>query len=361
MTTLYHVANGQLAPVLHKRLSNEDQLQGWIAADPRLIGLDLVVLGREVQTEFGGRIDILGADRDGNLVIVECKRDRTPRDVIAQVLDYASWVSGLSSRDIYELSQRYVGKQFDAAFREAFGIDPPETLNESHSLYIVAGEFDASSRRIVEYLAETHGMAINTAFFDIFEHQGELFLATDWLLDQEEVVQRAESKAKAPWSGLWYYNVGQNDERNWEDMRRYGFIAAGGDRYYSDPLRRLSPGDRVVAYQKQAGYVGYGTVLASSVPAREFQADGKPILELSIQAKGFGHDSDDLDKCEYAVRVEWKKTYLISEAKTFQGVFANQNIVCKLRDQPTLEFLRQVFPLVDAPAANATGVAAGAQ
>jgi hypothetical protein len=39
-----------------------------------------------------------------------------------------------------------------------------------------------ASSRIVEYLAETHGIAINTAFFSTFEHNGETLLATDWLL-----------------------------------------------------------------------------------------------------------------------------------------------------------------------------------
>ena len=29
-------------------------------------------------------------DAEGNLTLVELKRDRTPRDVVAQILDYAS-------------------------------------------------------------------------------------------------------------------------------------------------------------------------------------------------------------------------------------------------------------------------------
>ena len=88
--------------------------------NPQLIGLDVLVLGREVTTESGGRIDILGLDRDGNLVIVECKRDRTPRDVIAQILDYASWVASLSTRQVYEIAQSKLGQRLDLAFEKAF-------------------------------------------------------------------------------------------------------------------------------------------------------------------------------------------------------------------------------------------------
>jgi hypothetical protein len=304
----------------------------------------ILVLGREVSTEFGGRIDILGLDSDGNTVVIECKRDRTPRDIIAQILDYASWIAHLSTRQVHEIAYTKLSKPLEGAFRERFGAELPEALNESHSLVIVAGEFDASSRRIVEYLAEVHDIAINTAFFSVFEHNGETLLATDWLLDQEQVTQRAESKAKAPWSGLWYYNVGQDNARNWEDMRKHSFIAAGGSRYYSDFLKKLSPGDNLFAYQKQAGYVGYGIVTGQPLPCKDFVVDETPILNLPLEAHGTGHDVDDLDKCEYLVAVEWKKTFPLSEAKTFAGVFANQNIVCKLRDTATIEFLRQVFP-----------------
>lgn len=63
-------------------------IEGWIARQPDLLGLDLLMIGRQVNTEFGGRIDLLRIDPDGNLVIIELKRDRTPREIIAQVLDY---------------------------------------------------------------------------------------------------------------------------------------------------------------------------------------------------------------------------------------------------------------------------------
>jgi RecB family endonuclease NucS len=115
MTTLYHVKNGHLAPDTRTRLFNENQLQAWIAENPRLIGLEILVLGREVSTDFGGRIDILGLDRDGNPVVIECKRDRTPRDIIAQVLDYASCIakpSGARTRRIRPVHQNEMSRIF---------------------------------------------------------------------------------------------------------------------------------------------------------------------------------------------------------------------------------------------------------
>ena len=101
--------------------------------------------------------------------------------------------------------------------------------------------------------------------------------------------------------------------------RKYRFIAEGGSLYYSDFLRKLSPGDRVFAYKKQAGYVGFGIVSNPSVPVRDFIVGETPILNLPLKVRGSRHDLDDLDKCEYLVGMEWIKTFPLSEAKTFAG------------------------------------------
>ena len=86
MTTLYKIVGEGLVPVQRKTLANEEMLEGWISNDPSTIGLDVLVVGRQVATDYKGRIDILAIDREGDLIIVELKRDRTPREVVAQVL-----------------------------------------------------------------------------------------------------------------------------------------------------------------------------------------------------------------------------------------------------------------------------------
>ena len=100
MTNLFQVADSGLIPLTRAKLATEEELENWIAKDPRRIGLDVLIIGRQVQTPYGGRIDLLGLDRDGCATVLELKRDRTPREVIAQVLDYASWVRKLTPREI---------------------------------------------------------------------------------------------------------------------------------------------------------------------------------------------------------------------------------------------------------------------
>ena len=72
------------------RLDLEKHLEDMIFEDPHLVGVDLLAIGRQVPTDFGGFIDLLGLDVDGRLHVLEIKRDRTPRDVVAQTMDYGS-------------------------------------------------------------------------------------------------------------------------------------------------------------------------------------------------------------------------------------------------------------------------------
>jgi RecB family endonuclease NucS len=46
----------------------------------------LLIIGRQVITNLGSIIDLLALDRRGDVVVIELKRDRTPRDTLAQAL-----------------------------------------------------------------------------------------------------------------------------------------------------------------------------------------------------------------------------------------------------------------------------------
>lgn len=149
---------------------------------------------------------------------------------------------------------KYMQKNLNDIFSLAFGSAVPENLNIAHNIVIVASEFDASSKRIVEYLSEVHGVNINTLFFSTFDWDGKLMIGADWLIDQEEVAirSRREKAPETPWSGFWYVNVDECKEWSWEDCRMCGFMAASGARIFSGPLKKLDIGVPVFAYQKSS-------------------------------------------------------------------------------------------------------------
>ena len=343
MTSLYAISDNQLRPATRRPLSNESLIENWVEADPSLLGLDAIIIGRQVPTDHGKFIDLLAMDASGGLVIVELKKDRTPREIVAQVLDYASWVRTLTTPEVYERAEKYLDKRLATAFREKFGEPIPERLNSTHSMLIVASELDAASRRIVEYLSEEHGLAINTVFFNIFEADGREWLTTDFLLDQEDVEERSGRKVRAPWSGYYFANAGLDDHRSWADMQRFGFISAGGGEFYTKRLKQLSVGDELFAYAKSCGYIGYGVVKSEVVPAAEFMTPDGPLLEQDLVEPRIKRIGQPPEHAEHVVGVDWKKTVEPAQAKSFKGAFANQNIVCKLRDEATVDFLIDEF------------------
>lgn len=107
-------------------------------------------------------------------------------------------------------------------------------------------------------------------------------------------------------------------------------------------MKELKPGDLVFAYMKATGYVGFGTVTDSAAMAREFSPEGtgKKLLELPLKQPNMAENKDDPALSEWVVGVKWQKTLDREQAKRFHGIFANQNIVCLLRDPATVDFLR---------------------
>lgn len=206
-------------------LDLESRLEDWLVDDISMLGLDLLVIGRQVETDFGGYIDLLCMDAAGDLVVVELKRDRTPRRIVGQMLDYASWVADLSNPRVTQIADGYLGDEgpLDAAFRRRFGESLPDVLNESHRMLTVAAELDSSSERIIRYLSDEHGVNINAVTFQYFQEEdaGEL-LGRVFLIDPGEVEDRVRrkgsSKRKPP---LTYEQLEQlADERGLGDLYR---------------------------------------------------------------------------------------------------------------------------------------------
>ncbi len=179
MTRLFNINNNELIESKRKSLDFENKIQKWVMNDLSLVGVDGIVIGEQVTTDHGPRMDILAMDREGNLIIIELKRDKTSRNLVAQALDYASWVCHLSTNEVYELALTKTGRPLTELYREKFGTSLPETLNITHQMIVVASEVDEASKRIIEYLSEQHNVGINASFFNVFEKDGAEWLTTE--------------------------------------------------------------------------------------------------------------------------------------------------------------------------------------
>ena len=196
---IWQLENGEkLTEINRSKLDFEARLEDWLHEDISILSAELLIIGRQVETDYGKYIDLLCINSNGDLVIVELKKDKTPREVTAQVLDYASWVKYLSHERILNLSNLYFAKKninLEEAFQKKFGIELPEVLNESHGMLIVASEIDESTERIIKYLSDSYGVNINVAQFQYFKNEKrQEFLARIFLIEQSEVEQKAQTK-----------------------------------------------------------------------------------------------------------------------------------------------------------------------
>lgn len=344
----------------------ESRLEDLIEADPAILGKPLLLLGRQVPTPYGKVIDLLGMDAEGSLHVLELKRDRTPRDVVAQVLDYGSWVQELTNEQIREIYGTYarrkgLAEELDEAFALTFGGSPPEALNSTHSLTVVASEVDAATERIVGYLASGYGVPVNVLFFRYFEDEGRSYLARTWLIDDAETAApSAGTKGRGkqePWNGTdWYVSFGdETGGRSWDDALRYGFVSAGGGEWFSRTIRSLPLGARVFTHIPKVGYVGVGTVTGEPLPFDEavLAVDGEERRMSALPLVGVYQPADEdaqkdgEDRREWIVPIAWEHAVPRAEALWRTGFFANQNSACKLRARFTIEEVSRHFGVVE--------------
>ncbi|MDO3377316.1 hypothetical protein [Geoalkalibacter halelectricus] len=331
----------------------ESVLENALEQDLSIVDGGLMLIGRQVPTSYGKLIDMLAMTAAGDLVVIENKKARTAREVVAQVLDYASWVESLSYDEIASIySQKNSGKKLEEAFDDAFGTSLPEQVNQSHEMIIVASELDPSTERIINYLSDNYGVPVNAVFFRFYRDEGRDYLARTWLIDPKDAERKvSQSKAKKgsePWNGRdFYISLGEGETRNWEDCRKYGFVSGGQGKWYSQTLKLLFPGSRVFVNIPATGYVGVGIVKDSAVPVNEFKVveggNEVPILQMPMQAKNMAKNADDPVLSEYLVRVEWLKAVPKNEAHWEKGFFAIQHTACRLTSSFTIEKLSQHF------------------
>ena len=87
------------------KLLRETELEDTLHQNIELLDPNWLTIGRQVGTANGKYLDLLCMDRDGNLIVVELKKDLTPREVTAQVIEYASYMAEKKPEDIAALSE----------------------------------------------------------------------------------------------------------------------------------------------------------------------------------------------------------------------------------------------------------------
>ena len=317
---------------------SESELEEKLVLNPDILNNEWLLIGEQIITD-GGRLDLLFLEPDGDLVVVELKKNKTPREVTAQVMDYASTISNYTVDDVKtaytQLSNKHnnLPATLYEAYQKKYGRElDDDTINKRNvKMVVVASQIDESTERILNYLRDKCNVDINILFFNVYECNGEKIIGRTWFGKDIEIIDRKEQELKL-WNKYAYVVFGSG-ERKWKDALQYGFISAGGGLWYSQTLNKLDVGDKILVHIPKKGYVGYGIVTDTVKPAKDivFDYDSKKLGFADIEdGKDYLYHLDDIDNAEYVVKVDWKYTISDEDKAVWeQGFFSNQNSACK--------------------------------
>lgn len=92
--------------------------------------------------------------------------------------------------------------------------------------------------------------------------------------------------------------------------------------------------------------MGYGEITSEAVMAKDFKLPDKtPLFDKPLKQPNIKENKDNPELADWTVGVRWIQAMEREHAVTKPRIFANQNIVCKLRDQDTMDFLKGYFPI----------------
>lgn len=343
-------------------------LQRLLKADISVIVDDVLIIAEEFANwdESDRRIDLLGVDRDANLVVVEIKRDEKGGHMELQAIRYAAMVSSMTfakAVDAYQVTLGRSGESAESAqvkLLEFFGWDEPreDAFAGDVRIVLVSADFSKEVTTAVLWLNE-RDLDVRCVRVKPYRMGDEILIdvqqvvplpeASEYQIRVREkaIVRRESARLQAgEATGYWFMNVGESDHspnRDWADCRKYGFMTAGGGPRFREAIRRLSPGDRFFAYATGHGYVGFGEVISAAIPQRDFVPPGqsKRLVDLPTAATPERETMGDDDRCEWCAAVRWTKTLRREEGVLSSG--ARRGTVVQIKSPELVRHLLHEF------------------
>lgn len=196
----WQIIEGKLTKISSTLAKNgkreKDDLEFWIKGNPEILGNDIAIIGEQVKTR-SGFLDFLGIDRSGNLIIVELKRDKLPREALAQAIDYASAVSTYEPDTLNEICQGFTGQPLGDYLSSKFPDTNFEELavNQTQRLLLVGFSIEEPLHRMIEWLSEKYSLAINAIVLHYSKTKsGDEVLSRTVIIPEEVVIEKVNKK-----------------------------------------------------------------------------------------------------------------------------------------------------------------------
>ena len=174
----------------------EADLESYLALHlPQLLsplGMELLVIGRQVETYAGGRVDLLAIDANGVVYIIELKLRVARPETTAQLLGYRRSIKTMTREELIAVVARgplHLG--LPNAFQRRFGRPLPGLINASQVLMVIAAAIDP---RTAASLVELSDEGYSTLAFSYIVEHDALRLGLPPLFESEDAQTRPEPR-----------------------------------------------------------------------------------------------------------------------------------------------------------------------
>ena len=122
-------------------------IQEWIAENPNILGEELLIITKEFSgfDKTGDRLDLLGVDKHGRLVVIELKRDDSGSDAHWQAIKYVSYLSDIKEDVICDMLASYKEatsvEDAQSALKGYLGTDDLDGLNNGQRIILASHRF----------------------------------------------------------------------------------------------------------------------------------------------------------------------------------------------------------------------------
>ena len=189
-----------------EKLMEVQNIEKWIRKNPNILSEDneedIIIIEEQKTSTSMKRLDLLGVDRFGNIVIIELKRDLAETMTEFQAITYASYFVYIVFDEICKIYAEYLEKnkvelglsnasnfleEAESSLKNlCSSINIPEDFNKNQRIILVAGEFSDDLLSAVTWLI-LKGIKIECIKLELYKHNGELFILPKRILPTPDI------------------------------------------------------------------------------------------------------------------------------------------------------------------------------
>lgn len=199
------------------KLTERFDIETWVKNNPSILKEDLLIISEQIILPSGRQPDLIALDKEGNLVIIELKRDDSGKEVYWQTITYAAQFSEYSFLDIVEMYEDYQLKnEIDNGscqeLIEDFIEVEVEKLNQKQRLIMASKEFHQDVLKASLWLLD-YGIDLKLVKLTPYQYDDDLLLldsevliptpgVEDYIKNKVEKTKKIDKGYVTPWWSL---------------------------------------------------------------------------------------------------------------------------------------------------------------